>query len=237
MHDKEVKEILIPLLQTEIVRDGLRFTLEAITGETFEIFLDLSPELDYSKLKDREFKSIFLSKLREIIFKEEYNLVFNNKGIPIPDPDSIVPDIDRDNIIETPLDIEGTNSKRAILLVERFFDLPIIEKEAYKLRIKNQSIKYQIKKLQENIGTIKKNKSLNNNIREEEIKSLHRQIKELEVELLNQNTNSQLSEFLSPIGILTIQRRASIRIKNQWATLKRLLNQDIISNTSDLNDY
>jgi hypothetical protein len=220
--------ILLKFLQREIIEDvkkpsGERYALEEITGEAFEAFHELCPELNYFELDDDEFKLNYINALRKKLGKKDFKHVYIDNPT---DTGQFIQTTDgnRESPIEVPLDIEP-DLKQANKLIDLFFNLPIFEKEAYKLRIRNN-------KLAEKINELKlQKKQILNDGSERKRKEINARINKLQNIILT-NSHSKLSKIFSPSGIHALQRRASIRVYNQWNDLKKRLEEEVRNNNT-----
>lgn len=212
--DKEKQEI-------EQKDDVIRRLTREYLGPSFEVFIEMNPKCDYSRLEDEGFVQELIKQIRA---KVDFS---KSKGPSKPPPQEppIILD-DEDYFIESPLDIER-DPEQAFLLIYKFFDLPILEKEAYLLRIKNNEKYKEIVNYSRKIKEIRYDKVLSNENRDNKIEELEKLIKELEDEIIK-NSDSNLSEIFSNYGILSLQRRAAIRIKLQWHNIQRKLNKNHI---------
>lgn len=123
--------------------------------------------------------------------------------------------------ISTPFDLESLRDFSAAKnLVEHFFELPLLEKEAYLLRINNTSTLFEINWLKSERRLLFKDKDLQKEVKIEKIAKIENEIKILEKKIM-QNQESWLSSYFSPIGINSLQRRAAIRIKMQWHDISK----------------
>lgn len=238
---------LVALINKKIVnyqnKVDQKYKLDAITGKAFEVFYEMSPELDYTKLDDNVFCDEFLEKVRREIKGEDTH---------VPDPpdptgektgesesaekliDSISQlEYDEDNpLIKTPVDFEEGNIKLAILLIEKFFSLPVIEKEAYKVRIKKKEIQRQIDELKKQVKIIKGDERLINEtkIENRDIREIETDINELEKSLY---FVSPMQELFSETAILSFQRRAFMRVKHQWKEIIQNINEEVLNNLEE----
>lgn len=232
---------LIELITNKIVnyqnKVDQKYEIHEITGKAFEIFYEMVPEPDYSKLDDKTFCDEFLEKVRKGIKGE-------GKHVPEPPPkgpmgtetgddEAIEEPIDPiSQIIKTPLDFEEGNPKLAILLIDKFFSLPAIEKEAYKVRIKKKEIQRQIDELKNQEHIIKGDERLTNETKKEnrDISEIEADIKELEESL---NFVSPMQDMFSETAIFSFQRRAFMRVKHQWKEIKQKVNEEVIDNLEE----
>jgi hypothetical protein len=173
---------------------------------------------DYSRLEEKEFREVFLTILKKCLWKS--NRIETSLDT---DPPPILPYEQRQRY-ENPLDIED-DPYNACLLIDKFFDMPYIEQEAYKLRIKNDAIRNEISKLKKGLKVAMNEKECDDGERKRKKDEMVSEIGELE-ELLQNNKESELSEIFSPFGILSLQRKATLRVKIQWEQIKFRMNEE-----------